>query len=101
MGRKKNRLPENQSDMLHYFEPRTRRQGDLYKLIRNKEVVVCTGLAGSGKTYVALSAALRLLDEGYKNIYLVKSVTTMPGEEIGFIKGGLQEKMEPHMMSYT
>ncbi|MGV8961818.1 MAG: PhoH family protein [Candidatus Saccharimonadaceae bacterium] len=52
-------------------------------------------------TYVALAAALNMLGGIYKQIVLVKSVTTLPGEEIGFLKGGISEKMEPHIMSYV
>lgn len=52
-------------------------------------------------TYVALATALSLLGETYKSVILVKSVTTLPGEEVGFIKGDLAQKMEPFIMSYT
>ena len=38
-------------------------------------------------TYVTLATALSLLGETYKRVILVKSVTTIPGEEIGFLKG--------------
>ena len=51
-------------------------------------------------TYVALATALSMLGEVYKRIILVKSVTTIPGEEIGFLKGSMEQKMEPFVMSY-
>ena len=51
-------------------------------------------------TYVTLATALSLLGETYKRIILVKSVTTIPGEEIGFFKGDMEQKMEPFVMSY-
>ncbi len=54
-------------------------------------------------TYCALATALSLLDssEKYEQIILCKSVVTLPEEEIGFLKGTMEEKMEPFMMSYT
>lgn len=52
-------------------------------------------------TFVALHTALGLLGNQYKKIILVKSVTTLPDEEIGFIPGDKDAKMEPFIMSYT
>jgi len=55
-------------------------------------------------TFVAIAYALSLLrkpSNHYKKIYLVKSVTTLKGEEIGFLKGDLKEKIEPFMWSFT
>lgn len=51
-------------------------------------------------TYVTLATALSLLGQKYKKVILVKSVVTLPGEEIGFLKGGMEQKMEPFVMSY-
>lgn len=101
MGSKqRKRLPEKQSIFVKDFYPRTEKQEQLINLIENKEVVIAKGLAGSGKTFVTLATALNLLGGTYKKIILVKSVTSLPGEEIGFIKGGIEQKMEPTMMSF-
>jgi phosphate starvation-inducible protein PhoH len=51
-------------------------------------------------TFVSLATALSLLGPVYKKIIIAKSVTTLPKEEIGFLKGGLEQKMEPFMMSF-
>jgi len=78
-------------------------QKDLIKSIKNNEITVCSGPAGTGKTFVAVAYALRLLrttTNRYKKIYLIKSVTTLKNEEIGYLKGGLEEKIEPFMWSF-
>lgn len=78
-------------------------QKELIRSIKNNEITICTGKAGTGKTYVSLAFALSLLRaEGnfYQKLYLVKSVTTLKGEEMGFLKGDLQEKIEPFMWSF-
>jgi len=78
-------------------------QKELIKSIKNNEITVCSGPAGTGKTFVAVAYALRLLRTStnrYKKIYLVKSVTTLKNEEIGYLKGGLEEKIEPFMWSF-
>ena len=54
-------------------------------------------------TFVAIAYALSLLrksDNRYKKIYLVKSVTTLKNEELGYLKGGLREKIDPFMWSF-
>lgn len=52
-------------------------------------------------TFVTLNTAIRLLKEGYKKVILCKSVTSIPEEEIGFLKGNIEQKMEPFIMSYV
>lgn len=79
----------------------TENQHLLHESITEKEITITSGQAGVGKTYLALSTALQLLGNKYQKIILVKSVTTLPSEEIGFLKGGLADKMEPFMMSYV
>lgn len=102
MGKKeKNRLPEKQSTLVKDFHAKNQKQQQLVNLIEDKEVILATGVAGTGKTYVALATALSLLGPIYKKVVLVKSVTTLPGEEIGFLKGGMEQKMEPFVMSYV
>ena len=54
-------------------------------------------------TFVAIAYALSLLRKNtnrYKKIYLVKSVTTLKNEELGYLKGGLREKIDPFMWSF-
>lgn len=94
------RLPEKHSILARDFRPRNQKQQELVELIEDNEVTIVKGIPGSGKTYVALATALNLLNCGYKRVVLVKSVVTLPGEEIGFLKGGINEKMEPHMVSF-
>ncbi len=78
-------------------------QKKLINSIKNNEITICAGRAGTGKTFVALAYALSLLrktNNRFKKIYLVKSVTTLKGEELGFLKGDLKEKIDPFMWSF-
>lgn len=78
-------------------------QKKLIKSIKENEITICSGPAGTGKTYVAMAYALSLLRKTtnrFKKIYLVKSVTTLKNEEVGFLKGDLKEKTEPVMWSF-
>lgn len=77
------------------------RQKELIKSIEDKEVTIVTGLAGCGKTYMALWKALKLLEKRQiEKIVLVKSVTTLKGEDLGFLPGDVSEKMQPFLMSF-
>lgn len=100
MGRR-NRLPEKHSKLVEDFAPKNPKQKELVRLIEENEIVIVKGIAGSGKTYVALATALNLLGDVYKKIILVKSVRSIPEEEIGHLKGSLKDKMGPVIMSYT
>jgi phosphate starvation-inducible PhoH-like protein len=78
-------------------------QKKLINSIKNNEITICAGPAGTGKTFVAMAYALSLLRKNtnrFKRIYLVKSVTTLKGEELGFLKGDMKEKIEPFMWSF-
>ena len=78
-------------------------QTALIRSIKNNEITICAGPAGTGKTFVALALALSLLrKEGnrFKTIYLVKSIKTLKDEEVGFLKGELKDKIDPAMWSF-
>lgn len=83
---------------------KNKNQEKLAKAIVKNDVIVGYGPAGTGKTYVALSQAFELAKkypDKYKSIVLIKSVTVVKSEEIGFIPGSAQEKMDPFMYSFT
>jgi len=101
MKLKHKRLPDREQSAVYGFSPKNSKQKEFVDLIEDNEIVVAKGVAGSGKSYVALATALNLLGETYKKLILVKSVTPIPGEEIGFTKGTTRDKMAPVMMSYT
>ena len=82
---------------------KTDNQKKLVESIKNNEITICSGLPGSGKTFLSCAEALRLVvsEERYKRIVLVKSITPLKNEEIGHLPGDLKEKMAPIMESFT
>jgi len=78
------------------------KQKELKKAIEGKQVVISSGPAGTGKTYVSLLTALHILktEPQYSKLILVKSLQTIKGEDIGYLPGDLKEKMEPYMYSF-
>lgn len=77
-------------------------QKKFINLIADNKITVAAGPAGTGKTYLACAQALKLLktDPRFKKIILVKSVTVLEGEEVGFLKGDIKEKMFPYTISF-
>lgn len=102
MAKKKKKLPTYQEEKLvTNFEAKSERQEEFIDLIDSKEIILCKGPSGSGKTYVALAKALSLLGSYYKQIYLVKSLTVVPEETMGYLKGSVDQKMDPYIMNFT
>lgn len=77
-------------------------QKKLTSSIKVNDITICSGNPGCGKTYLACAQSLSELKNNrfIKKIVLVKSVTTLKNEEIGFLKGTLEEKMEPFIYSF-
>lgn len=81
---------------------KTENQKKLINSIKQNEITICSGLPGTGKTFLSCAQALKLIKgfAKFKRIVLIKSVTTLKNEEIGFLKGTLEEKMEPYVDSF-
>lgn len=66
------------------------------------KVLCLTGLAGSGKTLLSLSAAIAKMDEKkYKKIILTRPSSQVGKRELGILPGTLEEKFMPFLINYT
>jgi len=97
----KGRIPDEHAQNLCRFVPLNQKQKELQSSIIDNDITICTGPAGTGKTYVALGTAFSLLGNKYKRIVICKSVQVITGEAIGYLPGSIQEKMEPFIVSFT
>jgi phosphate starvation-inducible PhoH-like protein len=78
--------------------PRTRNQEALVLALQDpgQHIVVTAGPAGTGKTYLAMLAAVKALKEGEcDRIILTRPAVEVEGEKLGFLPGTLEKKMEP------
>jgi phosphate starvation-inducible PhoH-like protein len=76
------------------------KQNELYTTIRNNTLTTVQGPAGTSKTFTACYTALRLLaDKKVERIILTKPIQES-GEQLGFLPGNVEEKVEPFMRSY-
>lgn len=78
---------------------KNQKQKDLLKLIREKDIVFIQGECGTGKSWISLSAALELLkeDNNYKRILIIAPTVEAGNLNIGFLKGGKDEKILPYL----
>ena len=78
--------------------PRTRNQERLVMALQDPDahIVVTVGPAGTGKTYLAMQAAVKALKEGdCDRIVMTRPAVGVEGESHGFLPGNLVAKMEP------
>jgi len=77
--------------------PRNKEQKFALDLLTNDDIplVSITGIAGSGKTFLALMCGLSGLNQKkYERIVITRSMQAV-GKEIGFLPGNIREKMDP------
>ena len=77
--------------------PKNINQKKYLKFINKNEIVFGIGPAGTGKTYLAVAAALKeLQDKNVEKIILTRPAVEA-GEALGFLPGDLQEKLLPYL----
>jgi phosphate starvation-inducible PhoH-like protein len=80
---------------------RNKNQDDFTKLIEDNEIILCSGPAGVGKSYLSIAKALELLfrtDTPYNKINLITPAVESE-EKLGFLPGDLFDKLQPYLYS--
>ncbi len=79
------------------IRPRGENQTNYLKNIRNYDLAFGIGPAGTGKTYLAVAAAVEALDnEQVRRIVLVRPAVEA-GERLGFLPGDMSQKVDPYL----
>ena len=79
------------------IEPRTKAQAELLEAITQNDVIIATGPAGTGKTYIpTLCAAIALMTRQTSRIILTRPAVEA-GRRLGFLPGNLEEKYQPYL----
>ncbi|MCB9915821.1 MAG: PhoH family protein [Planctomycetes bacterium] len=79
------------------IEPRGENQRRYLELIEKKDLVFGTGVAGTGKTFLAVAAAVRALRSGAVRRLVITRPVVEAGENLGFLPGDLQAKLNPYV----
>lgn len=81
----------------HVITPRTEGQKEYLDAINRYDMVFGYGPAGTGKTFLAMAAAVRsLVSRKYDRIILTRPAVEA-GEKLGFLPGSMQEKVNPYL----
>lgn len=80
------------------IDPRNAEQTFSIDALTRKEIqlVALTGKAGTGKTLLALAAALHQR-KSYKQIFLARPIVPLANRDLGYLPGDVQEKLDPYM----
>jgi len=80
------------------LKPRTDNQKEYIRTLAENTVTFCQGVAGSGKTHIAIGMAIEyLLEDKVKKIIITRPVVES-GEKIGYLPGTAEEKLHPYLL---
>jgi phosphate starvation-inducible PhoH-like protein len=79
------------------IQPKTSGQAEYLKLIFENDIVVGIGPAGTGKTYLAVAAAVDALARKRVRRIILARPAVEAGESLGFLPGDLQAKVDPYL----
>lgn len=77
--------------------PKTLGQKEYVELIQSKSLIFGIGPAGTGKTYVAVAMAIREFKAGRVKKIIITRPAIEAGENLGFLPGDLQSKVDPYL----
>lgn len=80
------------------ISPRNAEQAFAFDILTDPEIslVALTGTAGTGKTLLALAAALSMSDR-YGQIYLARPIVSLANKDLGYLPGNDKQKVRPYM----
>jgi phosphate starvation-inducible PhoH-like protein len=76
---------------------RSRMQTAYIQALEQKDLVIATGPAGTGKTYLAVAYAAALLERGAIERIILSRPAVEAGERLGFLPGDMREKVDPYL----
>ena len=79
------------------IRPQSPNQALLFEAMSKNSLVIAVGPAGTGKTYLAISAAVEALEAGRVDRIILSRPALEAGETLGFLPGDIQEKMSPYL----
>ena len=98
MSKKKNNKSNDATHLKQqHLSAKTPNQKEYIKSVKENQVVICSGPAGTGKTHIATSMAIMgLVREQYEKVIITRPLV-QAGEDTGFLPGNIREKMSPYL----
>ena len=77
--------------------PRSEKQKNYVHALKESEIIISTGPAGTGKTFLAVAIALTMLLEKKIERIILSRPAVEAGERLGFLPGDMREKIDPYL----
>ncbi len=72
-------------------------QDQYLRMLRQYELVIAEGPAGTGKTWLAVGHAVQLIEQGVAERLILSRPAVEAGERLGFLPGDMREKVDPYL----
>lgn len=93
-----NDIEQSGSIYRNRLKPRSDNQKEYIRTIAENTITFCQGLAGSGKTHIAIGMALEYLLDSKVNRIVITRPVIEAGEKIGYLPGTAEEKLHPYLL---
>tara|TARA_B100000003_G_scaffold203265_1_gene213581 strand:- start:462 stop:1460 length:999 start_codon:yes stop_codon:yes gene_type:complete len=77
--------------------PRSEKQKKYVRALRENEIIISSGPAGTGKTFLAVAVGLTMLLEKKIERIILSRPAVEAGERLGFLPGDMKEKVDPYL----
>ncbi len=77
--------------------PRSENQKEYVRALKESDIIISAGPAGTGKTYLAVAVALTMLLEKKIERIILSRPAVEAGERLGFLPGDMREKVDPYL----
>ena len=77
--------------------PRSEKQKDYVRALRQNDIIISAGPAGTGKTFLAVAVGLTMLLEKKIERIILSRPAVEAGERLGFLPGDMKEKVDPYL----
>ena len=77
--------------------PRSEKQKSYVRALRQSDIIISAGPAGTGKTFLAVAVGLTLLLEKKIERIILSRPAVEAGERLGFLPGDMKEKVDPYL----
>jgi Phosphate starvation-inducible protein PhoH, predicted ATPase len=77
--------------------PRSEKQKEYVRALRQSDIIISAGPAGTGKTFLAVAVGLTMLLEKKIERIILSRPAVEAGERLGFLPGDMKEKVDPYL----
>ena len=77
--------------------PRSEKQKNYIRALKESDIVISAGSAGTGKTFLAVAVALTMLLEKKIERIILSRPAVEAGERLGFLPGDMRDKVDPYL----